>query len=180
MLQIDELGYAYSPADDLEDTRLLESGAESDLPAAEDRLGDVATHSLGVVVMLDSDATEERMIMVGAVARGVHAGDGGAAPGVHEDPVVEVHRGVHQRIQVGFDPRSHHRELALDSAPAPGDHVLQHTVALESDRAVRGQQLHALLAMDRAENGADLSAQDSLERRLLAEHGGHAQPQLAQ
>src|SRR4029077_1517885 len=129
---------------------------------AEHRSPDVAAHLLGVVVVLDADAAEQGMKVVGAVTGRLDACDAGAAAGVDEDAVVERDGGVLERLEVELDAGPDNREIAVD-APAPlGEDALHDSVPLEGRDPVGGDQLDTLLAMDGGQGGADPTTQDAL------------------
>ena len=150
------------------------------LRAAHHRPGRGPPLLIAVVPVLDAEAAEERMQMVGHVARGIDIGERGPAVRVDEHPVVDGRSRGGQQLTVGRDADAGHHQVALEHPPLPRAHAFHATAAFERGHRILEHQLHPLLAMDAGQDRADLGAEDPRQRPPLALDGGDLEPELAQ
>ena len=115
--------------------------------------------------------------MVCHVTGRVDVGGAGPAQLVGQDPVLLRDRDVRD---VRFYPDARHGEIARDTLSGRGHDRLQAFGPFEAGDLVSGQQLDAVRAVDGANQGADLAAQDRLQRGPAREDRGHPDAQLGQ
>src|SRR5438067_6167064 len=135
---------------------------------------------LGVVVMLDADAAEQRVQVVGHVAGGEDRGDVRPAHRVNEHAVVDRDPRPLQDVHGRLDADRHDGEIAFQLASLLRDHPFEATGAFEADDLVAGDELDAGLAMDRCHQRADLGTKDRLERRWAGKYSADVHLHLRQ
>lgn len=101
----------------------------------------------------------------GHVAGSVDPRGAGLEVLVHHDAVVEIEAGGGGELGPGFDPDAGDDEIGGENLALDGAHPLDGVVAHEGvDRGV-GVELDAVVGVQVPANGADLGAEDALERR---------------
>src|SRR5437588_6705723 len=131
---------------------------------AEDRPRHGSTHLLGVVVVLHTHSSEDRMQVIGNIAGGVDPYDVGPTARVDKDAVVQSDRRRGDRLDVRLDARSNDGKIALDAHTSLGEDPLQSLLAFESHDRILGDQLDAVPTMYTRHHCAGLSTKHGLER----------------
>jgi hypothetical protein len=120
------------------------------------------------------------MQMVGDIAGPVDVSRAGAAPLVDENPVVLGHGRACDRGHVRLDPDANDGEVAPDPIPVGQHHRLQPLGPLERGNLRSGEQPDALGAVNPADQGAELLAEDPLQRVPARKDRGDLDPELGQ
>ena len=115
--------------------------------------------------MLDAHSLAvERMVGVGDVAGGEHAGRGGPQVLVDQDPVVDLQAGVGSEPSPRLHADADDDEVALDDTTVAGAHALDGPSPSKASTLCLHQHRDAVLDVEVAIDGADLDAQDPLQR----------------
>ena len=122
----------------------------------------------GVGPVLDAQAPEQRVVVVGDVARREDAVGARAQRGVDEDPVVDVEHALGQPRCAGPTPTPITTASAVEDGAVARAHALGAPVALDRLDAAAEVQRDAVVGVDVAVEGAELGAEDALERAPTA------------
>jgi transaldolase len=134
----------------------------------------------GAVEVLHPDAAEDRVRVVGDVAGRVDVGRAGPALLVDQDPVLLRDRRSRRSRRIGLDPHAADGEVAADPLPVGGHDPGQPLLPLERGDTVAGQEPHAVRAVDRGDQRADLLTEHPLQRVLRRVDGADLDAELRQ